>query len=810
MLKNHLHFAIRNIARHKVHSTINVVGLAIGLASFVLIFLYVADEVSYDTYHSKSDRIYRVASLVEGAENSASMSFPVAPALLDEYPNFVEATTRFFNFQAPSMAVSYASETGDIIRYNESRFFFADSTTFDVFDFELLIGDPAVALSSPNTILITESTARKYFKNDDPVGKSLRVEQNGDIDFEVVGILADTPHNSHFEFDFLASMVTLDAFGRGGPFLGNNWYYNPAWTYIVLRENADVATFESFFPDFVKSHWPSFIIDDSRMYLQRLTDIHLTSRLDFEIRQNSDEAYVYIFSVIAAFILLIACINFMNLTTARSGQRAREVGMRKVLGALRPQLIRQFLSESIMLAILASIVAVPLIFVTLPKLNNFTDKALSFSPVSEPALFFGMFGLALLVGAVSGAYPALFLSSFQPADVLRGTMRLGSRNAATVFRKSLVVTQFGISILLIVGTMIAYDQLDFMRNTNLGFEKDDVVLVTILGTPVSPRYRSFKNQLLEHTGILNVTVVHDVPGSKYQSMSYTLEGETEAQQLPNLWVHDDIVETLRLQLAAGRGYSEDFPADSARAIMINETLSDLMGFGTPEETVGRHIAINNQTPREIIGILKNFHYASLHAEIGPFVIERFPGPGLFRGFGRYAAIRLSPDNVAGAMAFLNEKWKEFVPDRVMEYRFLDQELDDLYKAESTLGKVASGFSILAIFVACLGLFGMAMFSAELRTKEIGIRKVLGSSTGGIVSLLSKESAKLVFLAFILACPVAWFALDKWLASFTYHTEISLFPFAVAGLLVLAVAWATVSLQSLKAATANPVDSLQYE
>ena len=627
-------------------------GLAIGLAAFVLIFLYVADEVSYDRYHEKADRIYRVASLVEGAENSASMSFPVGPTLKNDYPDYVESVTRFFNFQAPTMAVLYASETGEVTRYNEPRFFFADSTTFDVFDFEMVVGDPETALSIPNAILLTESTARRYFGEDDPIGKTLTVEQNGNLDFEIVGILADTPRNSHFEFDFLASMVTLDAFGNGGPFLGNNWYYNPAWTYIVLAENADVDTFVGFFPDFIEQYWPRFIIEDSRMYLQPLTRIHLTSRLDFEIRPNSDEAYVYIFSVIAIFVLLIACINFMNLTTARSSQRAREVGMRKVLGAVKPQLVRQFLSESTLMAILATLLAIPLILGSLPILNNFADKALSFSILDEPMLYLALFVIALAVGSLSGLYPALFLSSFQPAHVLKGTMRIGTANAATLFRKGLVVTQFAISILLIVGTMVAYDQLEYMRSKNLGFEKDHVVLINILGSPANTQYRAFKRQLEPYQDIQSVTVVHDVPGSKYQSMSYTLEGETEAVQLPNLWVHDDAIETLQFQLAAGRGYSEDFPADSASSIIINETLASIMGFGTPEETIGHTIAINNQNPRQIVGVVKNFHYASLHAEIGPFVIERYPGPGLFRGFGRYAAVRISPNNVDDTIAFL--------------------------------------------------------------------------------------------------------------------------------------------------------------
>jgi len=371
MLKNYIRVAVRNLTKHKVHSFINITGLAIGLASFILIFLYVQDEMSYDKYHSKSDRIYRVNSDVKGAEYSSSMAFPVGETLVSDYSNFVEASVRFFNFQAPTTAIAYLPEGGDVLRFNEPRFFFADSTLFDVFDFELLIGDEKTALARPNSILVTESIAIKYFGDEDPIGKSLRLEGQGNLDFEVVGVMADTPKNSHFEFDFLASMVTLDAFSRNGSFQNTNWYWNPCWTYILLAEGADVETFKGFFPDFVEKYWPEQVKAQSEMYVQRLSDIHLTSHLDFEIGPNSDIAYVYIFSGIGIFILIIACINFMNLATAQSGQRSREVGMRKVLGAARPQLIRQFLSESVLMALTSVMVAIPLIYFTLPVLNAF-------------------------------------------------------------------------------------------------------------------------------------------------------------------------------------------------------------------------------------------------------------------------------------------------------------------------------------------------------------------------------------------------------------------------------------------------------
>ena len=809
MFRNYMRVALRNVFKHKVHSFINVTGLAIGLASFVLIFLYVQDELSYDKYHEKADRIYRVTSEVPGAEFSASMAFPVGHTLQQEYPNFVESYVRFFNFQAPTVAMTYQPDGGERIRFNEPNFFFADSTLWDVFDFELLVGNENSALAQPNNILLTERMVDKYFRDEDPVGKVIQLENQGTINFTVAGILADPKPNSHFEYDFLASINTLNAFQNGQPFQDNNWYWNPAWTYIVVPENVDLATFEGYFPDFVDKYWPPFIKDNAFMYLQKLTDIHLTSRLDFEIRPNSDEAYVYIFSAIALFILIIACINFMNLTTARSGQRAREVGLRKVLGAVKPQLVRQFLSESILLVGLALVVAIPLIYVGLPVLNGFAGKALTFSPVGNPFLFLGLIGVVFVVGSLSGLYPAFFLSAFQPVYVLKNMLTVGKTDVSALLRKGLVVTQFGISILLIVGTFVAYDQLEYMQNKNLGFDKDEVVLIPILGTPLAPQYRAFKDQILQNNQIAAVTVLEDIPGSKYQTDNFQFEGWADPMQIPRLTVHDDAVEVLGMELAAGRGYSRDFLSDSTAAIMVNEAMLPLLGHATAEDALGHRITLRNQE-KEIIGVVKDFHYASLHNPIGPFIVERFFNQGIFNFFGRYAAVRMRPGDPAGTLAYLEQQWRNFVPDRPFEYRFLDAELDKLYTAEQTLGQVATVFSLMAIFVACLGLFGMASFTAERRTKEIGVRKVLGASEVGIIALLTKESARLVVIAFVVSAPLAWFAISRWLQTFEFATSINPLSFFVAGVAVFSVAILTVGLQSVRSATANPVESIHYE
>ena len=583
-------------------------------------------------------------------------------------------------------------------------------------------------------------------------------------------MLADVPENSHFQFDFLISMATLNAQSPNGNFQNQNWYWNPCWTYIKLAENVQPRQVEAVFPAMVAQYYPEQIKETTSMYLQPLTDIHLHSRLDYEIGPNSDVAYVYIFSVIAMFVLLIACINFMNLSTARSAQRAREVGVRKSIGALRFQLIRQFLGESVLSAILSGIVAIPLIYAALPLLNGFSGKQLSLDLTGDPVIWGILLGVPLVVGVLSGMYPALFLSAFNPATVLKGTFVSRRANAAVWLRQALVSMQFVISIILIACTIVAFRQLDYMRNKNLGFDKEQVILVPIQLTPFTQHFAAFKSEAEQFPNILDVTVVEDVPGSKYQTDNFQPEGFTDPQQFPRLLVHDDFVETFGMDLAAGREYSEDFPADSANSIMINESMVQHLGWGSPAEAVGRHIVgggggPNGAPSRTVIGVLKDFHYASLRQEIGPFVIERYFNSGVFGFFGRYLAVRIAPNDVEGTLAFLEDQWDRYVPTRSFEYFFLDTRLDAMYKSEATLGKVATTFSILAILVACLGLFGMASFSAERRTKEIGVRKVMGASAGRIVLLLSSESVKLVGLAFLLAAPVAYLAVTKWLQTF---------------------------------------------
>lgn len=811
MLKNYFKIALRNLRKHPGYTFINVFGLATGITCFVLILLYVQDELAYDRYHENADRIHRVVEVIEDAEESSSQPFPTGPTLAADFPHLIEASVRFFNLQAPSLAISYEPPSGEVRSFNERSFFFADSTVFDIFSFDLVRGDPATALDRPGTVVLTEDAAQRYFGDDDPLGKSLIFEDEHLL--EVTGVLAEVPRTSHFTFDFLASFSTLRAsIYADQPRRLEGWYWNPAWTYVLLEEGVTPEDLEAQFPEFVQQYWPEQIKAQSSMYLQPLTDIHLHSKLDFEITGNSDIAYVYIFSVIAAFILLIACINFMNLATARSASRAKEVGMRKVLGAVRLQLVRQFLAESVLLSVVALLLALPLIYLLLPVLNDMADKTLSLSLSENSGLIWLLAAVALGVGVVSGLYPALFLSSYRPARVLKGAMRTSTTSSSALFRKGLVVVQFAVSIALIAGTFVAIQQLDYLRDARLGFDRDQVVMVPILRTSVASQYDAVKDALLQQPGVRAVTIAEDVLGARYQTQTQQPEGFTEPQQFLRLFVHDDAAETFGIRLLAGRDYDEAY-ADDGAAIVINEAMVQYLGWGSPEEALGRSMGTfgPDNVPRPVIGVTENFHYASLHQPVGPFILPRISNNlGAMNFFGRYLAIRISPDDVAGALAAIEATWTSFVPDRPFEYLFVDQELDQLYRAEENLSNVAGTFSILAILIGCLGLFGLAAFTAERRTKEIGVRKVLGATVPGIVALLSKDFVTLVLVAFFIAAPLSYLAINRWLADFAYSVNVSWWIFLLSGALALGVALLTVSYQAIKAALADPVKSLRYE
>lgn len=814
MLKNYFKIALRNILKHKGYSFINISGLAIGIACFLLIVLYVKHELGYDRFHTKAERIYRVVEIIKGSEESSSAPFSLAPAMMQEYPVQVESVVRFFNFQAPTILLENGAEK----RFNEKRLFFVDSTLFDVFDFELVKGDKATALAEPNSILLTESMAKKYLGDSEPLGKTLRLQ--GFQDYKVTGVLRDAPTNAHFQFDGFLSFSSLRQQFNGEP---QGWYWNPCWTYVLLKDGVAQADFEAMMPAFVKKYFGADnstrpIVADISLYLQPLTNIHLYSNIDYEIEVNSSISYVYIFTAIACFVLFIACINFMNLATARSESRAKEVGLRKVLGAMREQLIYQFLGESVLTTLFAVALAVVLAELSLPALEALSGKELALNFVTDWQLSLSLVVITIVVGVVSGLYPAFFLSSFAPATVLKGKFRVGRTDFTLLLRKSLITVQFAISMMLIIGTVVTNSQLAFLRTTQLGFSKEQVILIPALRTPVALRLDDVRAQLMQDPKVLSVTMTEDIPGSKYQTNTYRPEGYPQALQAKRLFVRDDFIKTMKMELVAGQDFNKDLRIDSVRArssVIINEAMVKFVGWKSPEEAINKRFNqftfFNGKdsvtTVTTVVGVVRDFNYASLHNPISPFVLD-FQGSNL--QFDRYLMIRIAPGDFPATLAAVEKVWKNFVPNSPMEHFFLDETLDELYRAEDRLSKVAGIFAAIAIVVACLGLFGLASFTAEQRRKEIGIRKVLGASVSGIVGLLSMDFLKLVLIANLIAYPLSYYVLNRWLEAFAFRVELPLWAFVFASVAALMIAFITVSYQAVKAAMQNPVLSLRYE
>ena len=801
MLKNYFKVAYRNFTRESLYSFINIIGLATGITCSLLIALYVSDELSFDRYHSKADRIYRVNEFFESedgsGERSSSIPFPMGEAMVVDYPNMVKEVVRFFDFQAPTLAVAYEQREKE---FNERNFFFADSTYYKVFDLKLVKGDPSTALNDANAVIITESIAKKYFEDEDPMGKLLRFQ--GRADLMVTGVMPDWPLNSHFRADFLASFPTLRTLYNGQ--YPGNWYWNPCWTYLLLEENTDPKDLEAKFPAFVQKHMPDFIKDDVYLKLKALTDIHLTSNLQFEIEPNSSKANIYLFSGVAIFVLIIACINFMNLSTARAMNRAKEVGMRKAVGGQKHQLIFQFLMESVLMSLLAVIISVGFVYISLFWFNNFAGKNLVLN-LSNPLLIFELVGIALTVGILAGIYPAIVLTSFNPIKALKAKK---NQNRGFSFRKALVVAQFSISIVLIIGTGVAIQQLNFLQNDEVGFTKDHIVMVPVIGTPMAQKYQSYIDEALKFNDIRSITAVEEILGAKYQGGNYQFEGMNASSLFSRLNVRHDFLKTFEIPLLAGRDYSRDIHTDDSLALVVNETLVKSLGW-TPEEALTKYVTIGRFRAR-IIGVTQDFNFSSKHEPITPITLPLNTRPSAFNLFIKYMAVRVSPKNTQESIQTLESIWKTMIPGRPFEYFFLDNELNNLYKAEANLSKVAGTFSMLAILVACLGLFGLASFNAEQRKKEIGIRKVLGSSVQQIVLLIFSDYSKLLVISILIACPVAYFAIDRWLTTFAYRIDIPIGIFITASVATIFVALLTVSYKSLSVARSNPVDSLKHE
>ena len=806
MFKNAVKVALRNMKRQKAYSLINILGLAVGMACCILILLWVQDELSYDRYHEKADQIYRV--VVKGRMSNRDINFssspaPLAKVLVDDFPEVQEAT-RFL--RSRNVLVRYKD-----IHFNESLMLYTDPSFFSVFSIPLIKGDPQKALSQPNSVVITKAAALKYFGDQDPIGETLTM--NNRVDFRITGLAENILQNTHFHSDFFVSLITIP--DSQSP----NWFSNPYHTYIVLKEGASPDELQVKFPGIITRYvgpWAQKIMGITMeqfqasgntfgYFLQPVTSIHLHSDLEYELEPNGSVTYVYIFSVIAFFILIIACINFMNLATARSANRAKEVGVRKVLGSNRSRLIRQFLVESIMLSFISLVFAVVIVELLQPVFNNLSGKQLNINLSGNWILLPGFLAVMLFVGVLAGSYPAFFLSAFHPISVLRGKRIAGMKSSW--LRNRLVVFQFTISIILLVGTFVVYRQLEYTRNKKLGFEKEQVLVVQRAHN-LGPQKEAFRNELLKHPGVINVAYSNSVPGRHFGDWTHRAEG-APADEIVRMFIlraDFNYLDTLQMDMVSGRYFSQARPADRD-SVIINETAVKTFGLENP---VGKRLVRGTLTPGKdelvtIIGVVKDFHFESLHRKIRPLAINLLSDEE-----GRYISVRTEPEVIPQVLAFSENKWRAFVPGQPFEYFFLDDDFDRLYTAEKKVGRLFTSFSILAILVACLGLFGLASFTAEQRTKEIGIRKVLGASVSGIIVLLTREFSKWVLLANLVAWPVAYFVMHRWLQNFAYRISIGVWMFVLSAFLALVIALATVSYQAVRAALVNPAKSLRYE
>ena len=796
MLRNYVRIALRSLRKQLGYSIINVGGLGIGLACAFLIVLHVQHERSFDRFHENGDRIFRLVSHTVAGEYAGSKSaiFPAghAPILVERYPEIEEVI--LFDDRNPFLRVGQQSRRIGTVG-------FMSPEGLRSFSFPLLRGDAETAFENPYSILLTPGAAQTLFGSSDPVGQVVRYED--DFDVTVTGIIADVPSNSHLEFEALApielmrELMGADAMEN---FSNSNYYL-----YFRLAPNADPAVVSDKLDDYILERVDGDVerARMSKFVLQPITDIHFTTDIDWDVGSNVNPRVVYLLSGIAALILLIAGINFMNLSTARAVKRAREVGVRKSVGADRGQLVRQFLGESVFLSLIAIVLALALAWLFLPVYRGIvgTDVGASAAGLST---VLGLVGIGILAGLLAGIYPAVYLSAFKPARVLKGEVTRGS--SAAVLRRGLIVVQFGISVFLIVCTLTVYNQLDYMRSRQLGFEKEQVIFAPI-AQPIRDQYDSYRETVLQNPRIVGVAQAGNVPGRVGTSRGYNWPGpagqDENGRSFYTVLADYDYIETLGLGLIAGRDFSRDMPTDFENTYIVNETAAREIGFANPEDAVGAPFRAWDREMGEIIGVVRDFHFQSLHQAIGPVVINIKP-------WISYVAFRVAPGDYAGAVDFLTDRWADFSPGFPFEFRFLDEDLDRLYRAEAELGKLFTFFAVIAIFVACLGLFGLAAYSTEQRTKEIGIRKVLGASTQSITVLLSGEFTKLVVVAFAVAAPIAFFVMRNWLADFAYRATMAWWIFALAGLMAFAIAWLTVSYQSVRAARLNPVESLRYE
>lgn len=798
MFKNLFKIALRNVLKEKTYSAINILGLTIGITCSMFLLMYIKDELSFDRYHENADNIYRVVSNIKETDNAftwAVAQIPLADELRDNYPE-VKNAVRFFAIGRPLM------KNGDK-QFYEGDFYLADSTVFDMFTYAFIDGDPATALDQPFSLVVTESIARKYFGSTEALGQALQ-NQEGET-FKITGVIKDVPLNSHFRFDALLSRNTRPDYQAG-------WGNFGVFTYIQLPPGYDLskmyASFETINKEKINPIFEKYGITISYA-LQKITDIHLHSKIQDEAEAGGDISYIYIFGVVAAFMILIACINYMNLATARSANRAREVGIRKVMGSQRNQLILQFLTESVVITFIALGVSLAAIYLLLPQFNVLASKSLPFAYILQPDILLSLLGVVVFAGIVGGSYPAFYLSGFNPVAVLKG--KLSAKGGSVMFRRFLVVLQFAISIFMLISTLIVFDQLTFLRNKDLGFSKAQIVRFDLSGPDLAKRVLVLEERMRQNAVVERAGTAYSSPGEGISKVIFQVE-DNEGKMLErgvDFFSADyDFVSTLGMHIVAGRDFSRDIPGDTIYGALVNEAMVRRMSWSNP---LGKKFIIKGGGPngtdaeRRVVGVVKDYNQNSLYDPIEPLMIVLAPR-------NRYLFVKTRVGDTRETLASLEKTWREVNPNSPFEYRFLDEDYDSQYRADEKRSQIFTAFSGLTIAIACLGLLGLAAFTTEQRYKEIGVRKVIGASVQGLVVLVSKEFFLLVGIGTLIAFPFAWYFTTSWLQNFAYRIDLAgeWLTFVASAVLAFLITLLTVGYHVVRAASANPVKALRDE
>lgn len=785
MFKNYLKIALMNIKKHKGYSLINIAGLATGMACCILILIWIKEDLSYDRFHEHTRNLYRVVNDLDFGPtrfDTYGTPYPLGPAMKKEIPEILD-TARFL--PAKKILVSTAEN-----RFYEEKFYFTDPAVFKMFTFPFIKGDAGSALSNPSSVVITEEIAFKYFGNRDPLGQTIQAKNQHD--YTVTGVIKNIPENSHLQFDFLASVERAASLGYKTHWTA--WFYD---TYVLLKPGSSFKEVNKKLAPWIKKHTDPC----ARYYLQPLAEVYL-----YGLNGSGAVNSLYLFSFLAVLILLVACINYMNLATARSAGRAKEIGLRKVVGAAKKNIVKQFLVESVLFASFALVLSLILVDIFLPVFNELSGKNLHMGVVFSDAILPGLIGIVLITGFLSGCYPALFLSSFKPGVILKGTLRAGSKSAA--FRKVLIVFQFTLAIVLIIGTIVVYNQLDYISNRKMGFEKDHLIYIQLRGEgELWDKYNVIKREFLQTPDVINVAGSTCLPfqrvAAEFGQLDWQGKNPKDNIMMNHMAVDHSFLDTFKMEMVEGRFFSGEKVSDKS-GFILNEAAVKAAGLDSP---VGEKFRLLDRSGR-IIGVVKDFHFDSLRSEIAPLILMKMPYS--YWDYRNYIFVRINSRNMQNTLQALEKKWHKLVPAYPFVFNFLDATIDNLYRSEKKLAKILRSFTLIALLISCLGLFGLASYMVENRTREIGVRKVLGAPVSGIVVSFSKEFTKLVLLANIIAWPTAYFVMSKWLQNFAYHLPIRIETFIISGSLAFLLALFTVGYQSIKAAVANPVDSLRYE